>query len=590
MIVMDDMTDIAARFDWRRDHLGRERGPLPPYAAIVADFAWNLPAEFNIAAACADDWATIDPARIALIEDRGEDAAPIETSFGELATRSRRLAAGLAVLGVTRGDRVAIVLPQGVEAALAHLAVYRLGAIAVPLAQRFGPEALGYRLAAAGCRLAVLDDGVLETLAAIETPLDALSTLVVADRGSGFPDASPALAGFRHISFVAAEAHEPIEPPCVKTTPDDPAMIIFTSGTTGAPKGALHGHRVLIGHLPGMRFFHEGFPHSGDRLWTPSDWAWAGGLLNALLPSLYYGVPVVFTRARFIAEEALAMMARRRVRNAFLPATALRMLKAAATPERLAALSLRTIGSAGESLPAATFEWAREAFGAPVNEFYGQTECNMVLGSAAGAGASAPGRIGPAAPGHCVAVLKGNGTPAAPGEAGTIAVKAPDPVMFLGYWQNEAATGAKFVGEWLLTGDQGVADEAGSIAFLGRDDDIITSAGYRIGSSEVEDCLLRHPAVKLAAVVGKPDPVRTEIVKAYVVAMDGIKADETLGQEIAAFVRARLSAHEYPREIAFVDEMPMTTSGKIIRRHFRALAAKEAEAEPNATVASPPQR
>lgn len=590
MIVMDDMTDIAARFDWRRDHLSGACETLPPYAAIVADFEWNLPAGFNIAAACADDWAAIDPARVALIEDRGDDAAPIETSFEELATRSRRLTAGLQSLGIRRGDRVAIVLPQCVEAALAHLAVYRLGAIAVPLAQRFGPEALGFRLAAAGCRLAVVDDSVLETLAAIETPLADMSTLVVADRGSAFLGAPQALAGFHQISFATVEAHVPIEPPCVQTTPDDPAMIIFTSGTTGAPKGALHGHRVLIGHLPGMRFFHEGFPHSGDRLWTPSDWAWAGGLLNALLPSLYYGVPVVFTRARFIAEEALAMMARRRVRNAFLPATALRMMKAAATPERLAALSLRTIGSAGESLPAATYEWARQAFDAPVNEFYGQTECNMVLGSAAGAGASKPGRIGPAAPGHKVAILKADGTLAVPGEAGTIAVKAPDPVMFLGYWQNQGATEAKFAGDWLLTGDQGVADATGSIAFLGRDDDIITSAGYRIGPSEVEDCLLRHPAVKLAAVVGKPDPVRTEIVKAYVVAMDGHVADEALGREIAAFVRARLSAHEYPREIAFVDEMPMTTSGKIIRRHFRTLAAEEAQQMRSATVASPPQR
>ncbi|MBB4005514.1 MAG: AMP-binding protein [Aurantimonas endophytica] len=539
--------------------------PAGSYEALRAGFAWRLPERFNLAASCADDWAAREPDRVCLIEDRG-DAPPRTLTYGELARRSRGLAAGLARHGIRRGDRIAIVLPQGFEAAVAHLAVYRMGAIAVPLSQRFGPDALGFRLKAAGARVAVVDAASLVTLRAVTADLPELDQIV------GVEAPEPGLLDFAQL-VREGDGAEP-----AATRPDDPAMIIFTSGTTGPPKGALHGHRVLIGHLPGMRFHHEGFPVAGDRLWTPSDWAWAGGLLNALLPSLYFGVPVVFSGGRFDAGEAFELMARQRVRNAFLPATALRMLKAAATPDAIAGLALRTIGSAGETLPRDTFHWAATELGLTVNEFYGQTECNMVLGSSARYGVSRAGAIGKAVPGHHVAILGEDGRELAPGETGTIAVAAPDPVMFLGYWQDPEASRRKVPDGWLLTGDQGVMDADGYVRFVGRDDDVITSAGYRIGPGEVEDCLLAHPAVKLAAVVGKPDRLRTEIVKAYVVPADGVVADEKLAAAIQLFVRQRLSAHEYPREVAFVSEMPLTTSGKIIRREFRNRALAEAEA------------
>jgi acetyl-CoA synthetase len=535
------------------------------YEALRDAFAWRLPARFNIAEACADAWAAREPDRVCLIEDRGE--APARTlTYGGLARRSRGLAAGLAHHGVGRGDRVAIVLPQGFEAAVAHLAAYRLGAIAVPLAQRFGPDALGFRLKASGSRAAIVDAASLATLRAVAAELPQLEQVVAVEA------AEPGL-----LDFARLEREAPWEEPTA-TGPDDPAMIIFTSGTTGPPKGALHGHRVLLGHLPGMRFHHEGFPLTGDRLWTPSDWAWAGGLLNALLPSLYFGVPVVFAGGRFDAGAAFDLMARQHVQNAFLPATALRMLKAAATPEAIAGVGLRTIGSAGETLPRDTYCWVQKTMGLTVNEFYGQTECNMVLGSSAAFGVSRAGAIGKQVPGHRVAILGEDGQPVPAGQAGGIAVEAPDPVMFLGYWQDPEATRRKIRGGWLLTGDQGVMDADGYVVFVGRDDDLITSAGYRIGPGEVEDCLLAHPAVKLAAVVGKPDPLRTEIVKAYVVPADGVAADAALAGEIQRFVRERLSAHEYPREVAFVAEMPLTTSGKIIRRLFRERAVAEAEA------------
>ena len=361
------------------------------------------------------------------------------------------------------------------------------------------------------------------------------------------------------------------------TGPDDPAMMIFTSGTTGPPKGALHGHRVLLGHIPGVQMHHEFLPQQGDLLWTPADWAWAGGLLNVLLPGLYLGIPVVSGRfEKFDPEAALLLAEKMRIRNAFIPPTALRMLKTVPDISKRFRLDLRTVGSGGESLGRETYEWARDELGITVNEFYGQTECNLVLSSCAAVGVSRSGTIGLPVPGHTVAVIDDEGRRVKQGEPGQIAIARPDPVMFLEYWQNPEATEKKFIGDWMTTGDQGIEDEDGYVQFFGRDDDVITSAGFRIGPGEIEDCLTGHPAVALAAAVGKPDPVRTEIVKAYVVLKDGIAGSDALASEIKSWVRERLSAHEYPREVEFVASMPLTTTGKVIRRIFRDRAREEA--------------
>jgi acetyl-CoA synthetase len=399
----------------------------------------------------------------------------------------------------------------------------------------------------------------LAKLAAIRAELPALSLVVSLD------GAADGALGFADLVARASSDFSP-----VATAPDDPAMMIYTSGTTGPPKGALHAHRVLLGHLPGIEMPHDFFPQPGDRFWTPADWAWAGGLLDCLLPSLYYGVPVVARRFdKFDPEEAFDLMAKAAVRNAFIPPTALRMLRSAPNPRARHALALRTVGSGGEALGAETYEWGKDALGLVINEFYGQTECNLVLSSCALIGVSKPGAIGKPVPGHMVAVIRRDGTRCAPGELGQVAIRRPDPVMFLEYWGQPQATQAKFNGEWMTTGDQGLVDEQGYFTFVGRDDDVITSAGYRIGPGEIEDCLIRHPAVALAAVVGKPDPLRTEIVKAFVVVKSGVEPSEELAAGIQDFVRTRLSAHEYPREVAFIDEMPMTTTGKVIRRLLR---------------------
>ena len=529
------------------------------------EFRWSIPAEFNIAEACCDRWATEAPERTALIR-YASGGTLSAVSYGRLKRLSDSLAQALRARGVGRGDRVAILLPQGGETVVAHFAAYKLAAIAVPLAALFGPDALRYRLQTSGARAIVTDAAGIAKLAEIRADLPGLATVLCSDGPAGLAEGLDETIA----AFPAPFTGE-------RTRPDDPALMIFTSGTTGQPKGTLHGHRVLLGHLPGMSFTHAPFPEPDARVWTPSDWAWAGGLLNALLPSLYHGVPVVFGPFKpFDPEAAFALMAEAGVSNAFLPPTALKMMRSVARPRERFAMKLRTIGSAGESLGREPYEWARATLGVTANEFYGQTECNYVIGSAEALGVSRAGAIGKPVPGHRVAVIDASGREAPIETIGQIAIRRPDPVMFLGYWNQPDATAAKFLGDWMLTGDQGIRDRDGYIRFVGRDDDVITSAGYRIGPSEIEDCLIGHPAVALAAVVGKPDPLRTEIVKAFVVLRPGHAPSEALAADVKRYVRTRLSAAEYPREVAFVDEIPLTTTGKVIRRVFREQVAAEA--------------
>ncbi len=528
------------------------------FERLTAAFRWNLPARYNIGVDICDRWARLDPERVAILEvGPAGDVTPV--TYGQLRAASDRLASALRDRGISRGDRIAVLLPQGRNVAIAHIAAYKLGAIAVPLAALFGVDAVGYRLLDSGsCAVVTNADGVAK-IKAVAHPLPDLTLMLSTDGADGSV-----------VDLNAAIASGSPEFAAVDTGPDDPALMIYTSGTTGNPKGALHGHRVLPGHLPGVQLPHEFLPQPGDRFWTPADWAWAGGLLNVLLPSLHFGVPVIaWPTPKFDPEAALAMMAAQGVRNVFLPPTALRIMRTVPNIRQRFALNLRTIGSGGESLGAETFSWGQEALGLTINEFYGQTECNLVLGSCAAIGLSRQGFIGKSIPGHVVDIIAPDGTRCADNEEGQIAVRRPDPVMFLGYWNNPKATQAKFIGDWMTTGDRGVRDADGYIRFVGRDDDVITSSGYRIGPGEIEDCLIRHPAVALAAVVGKPDALRTEIVKAFVVLKDGYAESEVLVAEIQRFVREHLAAHEYPREIVFRRELPMTTTGKIIRRLLR---------------------
>ena len=519
----------------------------PTIAQTRAAFRWEIPDRYNIGVDCCDRLAEAMPDAPAIIDATDGTV----TTFAGLRSLSNRLANALSAL-VGPGDRVGVLLPQRVETAAAHVAVTKMGAISIPLFKLFGPEALRHRLGAAGAKVVITDAAGAATLAGLRDDLPDLLRVVSVD------------ADFADFIADQPEVFTPHD-----TGPDDPAILIFTSGTTGPPKGALHGHRVLLGHLPGVEMSHDGFPQPGDRIWTPADWAWIGGLLDVLLPALHHGVPVVASRFdRFGADAAFALIRDHDVRNVFLPPTALKIMRLLDDPP---AVDLRSVASGGETLGASLIDWGRKTLGCTINEFYGQTECNMIVSSCGVMAPAEPGVIGFAVPGHDVQVIDAEGTPCAAGQEGDIAVRAPDPVMFLRYWNDPEATAAKFRGDWLVTGDRGMLTHSGRIRFRGRADDVITSAGYRIGPAEIEDCLLTHPAVQMAGVVGQPDDLRGEVIVAFVQLAEGHTPGDALARALSDHVRANLAAHEAPRHVRFVEALPLTTTGKLIRADLRKL-------------------
>lgn len=528
------------------------------YAELAERFQWHVPEFYNIGADVCDKWAERDPARVALLhKTRAGEILPI--TFDALRALSNQTANLLRAYGVQRGDRVGILLPQAPETGYAHIAVYKLGALAVPLFTLFGVDALRYRLADSDAKIVITDSIGAQKVEMLRDQLPALEYVFNID---GVTHNAPDFHALRNLQ---APDFEP-EP----TRADDPALIIYTSGTTGQPKGALHAHRVLLGHLPGVEMSHNVFPQDGDRIWTPADWAWIGGLYDVLMPAWHHGVTVVSHRfEKFDAAAAFQLIQDFEIRNAFLPPTALKMMRTIPHPETRWNFKVRTLASGGETLGAELLEWGRKTFGITINEFYGQTECNMIVSNCSAIMQAQPGVMGRAVPGHALEILDADGIPVSRGQVGEIGVKRPDPVMFLEYWNNPDATRAKFKNDFLLTGDMGVMDEEGYIRFVGRSDDVINSAGYRIGPGEIEDCLLKHPAVKMAAVIGVPDELRGEVVKAFIVLDEKFPAQDSLAREIQNFVREHLSAHEYPRHISFVRELPLTTTGKIMRRTLR---------------------
>lgn len=532
------------------------------YAEARARFRWEIPDEFNIGVDVADKWARREPERVAILEVK--PGGVVSTTFRELSRQSNRLANWLLSQGLTVSDRVGVLASQRVETALAHVAVYKCGCVAVPLFTLFGLDALRHRLVDSGARFLICDAEGAAKIERIRHQLPDLEHIICIDeeRAQGATFAS------------RLERYSEVFMP-VRTRSDDPALIIYTSGTTGPSKGALHAHRALLGHLPGVEMSHGGFPRPGDRIWTPADWAWIGGLLDVLFPALHHGVSVVACRFdKFTAEGAFQLMQDLEVRNVFLPPTALRMLRQERSPRTRWKLALRSVASGGESLGGELLAWGTEQLGVRINEFYGQTECNMIVSSCDAWFDAKPGAIGKPAPGHEVAIIGEAGGVLPPHQEGDIAVRGPDPVMFLGYWHNDRATRDKFRGPWLVTGDRGRTDENGFIEFVGRADDVITSAGYRIGPGEIEDCLIQHAAVGSAGVIGAPDPTRTEIVTAFVVLRAGFRASRELENELKDYVRSRLGAHQYPRAIHFIEELPLTLTGKVMRRELRKLAAQ----------------
>ena len=544
---------------------------------VADEFEWNIPEYFNIGFDICDKWALSDPNRLAII-DVDETGDSKEYNFSELRDLSNQLAnvlinQGLSSNGSEVGDRIGVLLPQCVETALVHIASAKMGCVTIPLFTLFGEEALLHRLQDSGAKAIITNKEGVAKLTKIKDKLPNLQLVLSIDGDDSYASCFHSLCAKESKRFDV-----------VNTQSEEPVLIIYTSGTTGNPKGALHAHRTLFGHLPGVEVSHNFLPKKDDRFWTPADWAWIGGLLDVLMPALHHGIPVVACRfTKFSAEAAFDLINKYKIKNVFLPPTAIKIMKLHPNAEQYG-ISLRSVASGGEPLGSELIEWGKKALGTTINEFYGQTECNMIVSSCSELGPPRVGSMGRQAPGHTVEVVDINtGEILADEVEGSIAVLADDPVMFLGYWNNPKATEEKYLdgidGKWLLTGDRGARHEEGYLHFLGRDDDVITSAGYRIGPGEIENCLIGHEAVLHAGAVAKPDKIRGGIVAAYITLKEGYSPSDELAEEIANFVKSQLAAHEYPRIVRFIDEMPMTTTGKIIRATLRKMIEEEVMAE-----------
>ena len=543
------------------------------YANLYETYRWQVPADFNITELCCSRWSS-DPDRVAIFFDDLHGDRVV--TYAQLQQDANRLSNVLTGLGVTRGTRVAIILPQRPEVAVAHLACHQLGAIAMPMSVLFGPDALQYRLQDSGAMIAIADPASLQNVRQIRTTCPQLKRVIAIDD-----------YGRDCMTWETAMRSASDQFTAVGTQANDAAILIYTSGTTGSPKGALIPQSALLGNLTGFVASQNWFPQEDDVFWSPADWAWTGGLMDALLPTLYFGRPIVASRARFSAVSAFQLMEKYKVTNSFIFPTALKMMmKAVPEPREHYRLKLRAIMSAGEAVGDAVFSWTQSALGVTVNEMFGQTEANYIVGNCEARWPARPGSMGRPYPGHRVAVLGDDDRPVKAGETGEVALNRydihghPDPVIFLGYWNREDATRDKYSGDWLRTGDLAQIDEDGYLWYRGRSDDMFKAAGYRIGPSEIENCLVKHPAVANAAVVAKPDTERGNVIKAFIVLVEGTRRGESedtkLIETLQQHVRGLLAPYEYPKEIEFIDALPMTTTGKVQRRILRLMEEERA--------------
>jgi acetyl-CoA synthetase len=535
------------------------------YQKLYQEFHWQIPQYFNIAQVCSQRWADQQHGASTAVYFENSAGRTEILSYAKLQAQANQLARVLQAQGLQRGDVIACILPQRPETAITLIACLQLGAIVMPLSFLFGPEALEYRLQHSAAKALIVDASGIDAFLQIRANCPALTTLITLDcQAEQALDWHVALTNMPELFEMA------------NTLASDPAILIYTSGTTGAPKGALLPHAALIGNLPGFVASQNWFPQEQDVFWSPADWAWTGGLMDALLPALYFGKPIVGYQGRFSAETAYYLMEKYQVTNTFLFPTALKlMMKACSTPLQQYKLRLRAIMCAGEAVGDAVFNWCVSALKITPNEMFGQTEMNYIVGNSHQHWPAKPGSMGRAYPGHRVALIDEAGKEVADQEIAEVAVHRydihgqPDPIFFLGYWNNPEATRDKFSGDWCRTGDLALRDADGYLWYQGRADDMFKAAGYRIGPAEIENCLLKHPAVLNVAVVPKPDQERGNLVKAYIVLSQGHLASAALIEELQSYVRGKLAPYEYPKEIEFIEQLPMTASGKIQRRILR---------------------
>ena len=479
-------------------------------------------------------------------------------TFEELQRRAARFAALLVAGGAKPGDRVAGLLPRRPELLTVLLGAARAGCVYQPLFTAFGPKAIEDRIALSEPVMIVTDRA---NRPKIQNKRSA--HILVIDEPSGEESFADALDG-------ASEDFEP-----VMMSAAAPFLMMFTSGTTGSPKGVLVPIHMLRGTWSYLRYAAD--LRDDDSFWNLADPGWAYGLYYALCGPLFLGIPTTLVEASFTVERCYDVIRRFKINNLAGAPTAYRAMAASGIP---APSPLRVISSAGEPLDRETASWLAAHFDCPARDHWGQTELGMVIGDHHGVDhPDSAGRLGYPMPGWSATVLRADGTPCDAGEAGILAIDRHSPLFWFGGYHGSSAQ--PFVGDHYLTGDTAMRDSDGAFRFVGRNDDVITSSGYRIGPTEVESALLEHPLVAEAAVVGKPDAARTEVVKGFVTLLPGTEPSDGLAKEISHFVKTRLAAHAYPREIEFVSALPKTPSGKIQRFMLRNQEIAKADAARN---------
>ena len=486
-------------------------------------------------------------------------------SYAELEAESAKLAGWFAERGLGMGDRIACMLPRSPELLITVLATWRIGAVYQPLFTAFGPDAVDYRLGRANTRLVITDHANRAKFDGLE---QCPPVLAVGGSSAAYAD---------DLDWRVALSCSPIKTTPPRLAPDAPFLQMFTSGTVGKPKGVA----VPLSGMPAFALYMELAIdlRQSDRFWNMADPGWAYGLYYAIAGPLLLGVTTHFCEAGFTAEGALEFMRRHRITNFAAAPTAYRLMKASGLfDEAHSELELRVASSAGEPLNTEVVTWVEGALGCPVMDHYGQTETGMTCCNHHALGhPKHVGGMGVPMPGYRLAILDAEFNELPPGKPGVLAVDiAHSPAhFFAGYtWQEKHP----FANGYYLTGDVVVRNEDGTFQFAGRDDDIITTAGYRVGPTDVENSVLTHPAVAESAAVGQPDEIRGEVIKSYIVLREGVEASDELADEIRQRVRERLSTHAFPRVIEFVDALPKTPSGKIQRFKLRNDAAEKAEA------------
>ena len=528
---------------------GKLRMSSTSYEEVCASHRWDVPSRYNIAADVCDKHARD---KLAMIWE-SFDGSVRELGWGELQDLANRAAHTLAARGVKSGDRVAVVLPPTPEAAAVFFGVWKLGAILLSMSVLYGDDGLRHRLSDSEAALLVTDSANAPRFDRPWAP-----ELLILEQGT--LDAAP-------TDFVSAD-----------TSADDPAQLYYTSGTTGLAKGIVHAHRYVLAHEEFV-YCHE--VREGERFHGMGEWAWAAGVAPLLGPWRLGAVQCVYRReGGFDPHKQLEFLSRQRVTNVFTTPTAMRAMMAIENAGERYPQIFRRVCSAGEPLNPEAIRWFREQYGVTVLDYYGLTESYPLV-------ANYPflevreGSMGKPMPGWDVQLLDEDEQPVAQGGRGEICLRArSNPHYPLGYWHNEDASEETFGGEWFHTKDAAVQDEDGYLWYVGRADDVIIAAGYRIGPFEVESACLEHPAVREAAAVASPDELRGNVVKAFIVLSDEHSPSDELAEDIKRFVRERLSAYAYPRRVEFVADLPKTLTGKIRRIELRELERDRAGRPP----------